>query len=188
MSSQYQIIQYDRKSVRPLFTNEAKKSLAPLICAFKKKHDINYDGNSSCASSHLHDGTVCPTRCRYEIPDAFYENGKYKFTQDDIEWYYIPHRCDLYNVLVRHLVLYAFPDHTVDILYNTEHFVCYDRDDEIIYDLLYDLPDPFNLNLADWTNKHWVIPHDEIETVPYQCLYEMLEDLYHEIPEHRWAC
>lgn len=65
--------------------------------------------------------------------------GDFKYKQGDLEWYFLPHYCDMYSLFIREYLKRVYPQKKIDILYYLDHFICVDQVEKKAYDMWYDM-------------------------------------------------
>lgn len=140
------ITTYTRSDYRSIWNDgQYLEKLEPLLNRIDAESDNYYNHHDEpYARYHILDWDCMFDKCIEKLHEQFYkklpvDKSHCNFNENDLEWYYIPHYCDLYSILTWQCLQYAFPDCVTDILYYPDHFVCIDQINKKIYDLQYDI-------------------------------------------------
>ena len=115
----------------------------------------------------------CMYECTEELEESYFSDGRCLFNICDLEWYYIPHQCDLMALISWSYLKYAKPYDIIDILYYPDHFVCVDQKNKIIYDMQHDISyfkgkkyiSVDGIQSEIMQGKSRIISHDEVQII-----------------------
>lgn len=173
---------YQRVELRGLWRKEIILKLEWFLESIDKEIGDGFDHKiHPYAWSHLKTWD-CMYDCIDELYQKYYDNTSgrdiCKYNRWDLEWYYLPHGCDQYALLIREYIKLLYPNKIIDILFYIDHFVCIDQQEKQVYDLLYDLSSDQTgyTPVADLHNKKGftIISSAEIDANPHIDLYQVV--------------